>query len=181
MKRHALAALIVLLGACSTGSNGLSLEIRPEHIQSALAKQFPQEDCGAVLLCISAHSPQVLLVDGSDRLGLRVGLGVRAPALGASSPNSGTAIVSAKLRYDRSQAALYLDDVRVDDLQLKVLPKPVTDALKQLSPQLIGKRLQAKPVYVVKSDTVSEKLQRMSISDVRVSNGRLKVMIGLPQ
>lgn len=173
-------AALAWVSACSTQPDGFTLEISNKQLQTKLAERFPKEDCSVIVFCISVHSPQVLLVEGSERVGLRVGLATRSPVVGTTSPNSGTAALSAKLRYDKTQAALYLDDVRIDELQVGALPKLVTDAIKSLSPQLIGTTLQSQPIYQVKADSISEKLQRMAIGDVRVRDGKIKVVVKLP-
>ncbi len=175
-----LAVASLSLTACSSDSDGFTLDISNKQLQTKLAERFPREDCSAVIFCVAAHSPQVILVEGSQRIGLRMSLGTRSPALGKSAPDSGSATLSAKLRYDKSQAALYLDDVRIDDLQVAALPQLVVDTIKKLGPQLIGNSLQSQPIYQVKADTVSEKQQRMVIGDVRVKDGKIKVLVKLP-
>ncbi len=178
--RKLLAAVSLLtLGACTgSDSTGFNLELRPDRIQAKLNESFPKETCPTQLMCVAAHTPQLALVNGSNRIGMRIQLQARSPIVKSAPSEAGAAFVSAKLRYDRTQAALYLDDVKIDDLKLRGVPDAVSKLVAEMSPNLIGTAFSEKPIYQIPSDKLTERMQRLALKDVYVHDGKLRVSVG---
>jgi hypothetical protein len=173
------AASALPLSACNSDATGFNMEIPPARIQAKLNESFPKENCPNQLVCVMVHTPQLALVNGSSRIGLRVQLRARSPVLQSQAAEVGGAQVSAKLRYERTEAALYLDDVKVDQLQLRGVPDAVSKIVAELGPKLIDTSFTAKPIYSIPNDRLTERMQRLALKDVYVHEGKLRVSVGL--
>jgi hypothetical protein len=168
------------LVACSGDGDGFELEITPQKIQTELAKGFPRESCQSSVICVAAHSPQLVLVNGSPRIGLKVQLSSRSPLINSATAQIGSTALSAKLRYERTEAALYLDDVKIDDVQFKNVPDAVSALVRDLSQPLLRKSLTAKPIYTIPADKLSDRLQRMALHSVEIKGGKVVAVVRLP-
>ena len=80
-KRRILISLLVItvLGGCALflaqryGDN-LSIELTEQELQTRLAARFPIQNCALIIVCIDITSPQLKLIEGSDRIALAADL-----------------------------------------------------------------------------------------------------------
>ena len=101
-KRRILISLlaITVLGGCALflaqryGDN-LSIELTEQELQTRLAARFPIQNCALIIVCIDITSPQLKLIEGSDRIALAADL---SATLGQRR-YPGTLAFSGKVRY----------------------------------------------------------------------------------
>jgi hypothetical protein len=164
--------IVGLLCACGFTDGKFTLDLSARQIQEAIAPKFPTENCPLPLTCIKLQNPTVTLQDSSDRITL--GLDTTVTIL--QQPVTGTAVVSARPRYQASTGEIYLDDSQIEDLKLKGVPTNVTNLVAQYGSILAKQSLERSPIYNFKNNQ-TEKMARMSIADVKVVGGKLRVTI----
>ena len=160
------------LSACGFLDGKLTLDFSARQIQDAIAPKFPAENCPLPLACIKLQNPLVTLQDNSDRITLTLDTTVSI----LQQPVTGTAVVSAKPRYQPSTGEIFLDDSQIQDLKFPGVPANVTSLVTQYGSVLAKQSLERTPIYNFKNNQ-TEKMARMSISDVKVVGGKLRVSI----
>lgn len=168
-----LVALSAMLSSCGYGySDGkLTLDFSAAQIQNAIAPKFPQENCPTPVTCIKLQNPKVSLTENSDRITLAFDTSLTL----LQQPVTGTSIVSSKPRYQTSTGEIYLDDTKIQDLKLQGVSSNVTNSIMQYGSILAQAALQRTPIYSFKSGQ-AEKIAKMGIADVRVVDGKLRVI-----
>ena len=163
---------IGLLAACGYTDGKLTLDFSAQQIQEAIAPKFPAENCPTPLTCIKLQNPKITLANGYDRLTLSFDTAVSL----LGQPTTGTAVVSAKPRYQASTGEIFLDDSRIENLIFKGVPPQLTDAITQYGSVLAKQSLERTPIYGFKN-AQADKIARMGIADVRVVDGKLRVAL----
>jgi hypothetical protein len=164
--------LASLLSGCGFSDGKFTLDFSAKQIQDAIAPKFPAENCPLPLACIKLQNPVVTLQDNSDRITLAL---ITTVTL-LQQPVTGTAVVSAKPRYQSSTGEIFLDDSQIQDLKFPGVPANVTSLVTQYGSILAKQSLERTPIYNFKN-TQTEKMARMSIADVKVVGGKLRVSI----
>lgn len=166
-------AITALLGGCGYGySDGkLTLDFSAIQIQNAVAPKFPQENCPTPVTCIKLQNPKVSLAENSDRITMAFDTSITL----LQQPITGTSIVSSKPRYQTSTGEIYLDDTKIQDLKLQGVSSNVTNSIMQYGSILAQAALQRTPIYSFKSSQ-AEKIAKMGIADVKVIDGKLRVI-----
>ena len=160
------------LTACGFADGKFTLDLSARQIQDAIAPKFPAENCPLPLTCIKLQNPTVTLQDNSDRITLMLDTTVTI----LQQPVTGTAVLSAKPRYLASTGEIFLDDSQIQDLKLQGVPLNVTNLVTQYGSILAKQSLERTPIYNFKNNQ-TEKIARMSIVDVKVVGGKLRVSI----
>ena len=167
-----LVTLALLLTACGFADGKFTLDFSAKQIQDAIAPKFPAENCPLPLTCIKLLNPKVTLADGSDRLTLSFDTTVSL----LGQPTTGTAVVSAKPRYQATTGEIYLDDSKIENVALARVPTEVTNLVAQYGSALARQALERTPIYNFKN-AQTEKLAKMAIANVKVVDGKLRVSI----
>jgi hypothetical protein len=168
-----LVVIIAVLSGCGYGfSDGkLTLDFSSSQIQNSIAPKFPVENCPTLLTCLTLQNPKVSLADNSDR----ITLGFDSIVTLLQQPFTGTAVVSAKPRYQNTTGEIFLDDTRFENLQLNGVSANVTKNISQYGALIAQAALQNTPIYSFKNAQM-EKVAKMGIADVKVVNGKLRVV-----
>lgn len=161
-----------MLTACGFADGKLTLDFSAQQIQEAIAPKFPAENCPLPLTCIKLQNPKITLADGSDRLTMSFDTAVSL----LGQPATGTAVVSAKPRYQASTGEIFLHDSRIENLVFKDLPLNLLAAITQYGSVLAKQTLERTPIYNFKS-AQADKIAKMGIADVRVVAGKLRVSL----
>ena len=169
-----VATLLItgLLTACGYADGKLTLDFSAQQIQEAIAPKFPAENCPLPITCIKLQNPKVTLADGSDRLTMTFDTAVSL----LGQPTTGTAVVSAKPRYQASTGEIYLDDSRIENLVFQGVQAKVLDAITQYGSVVAKQSLERTPIYSFKN-AQADKIAKMGIADVRVVRGKLRVAL----
>jgi|688.fasta_scaffold427066_2 hypothetical protein len=167
-----LLFFVCLLPACGFSDGKFTLDFSAKQIQDAIAPKFPAENCRLPLACIKLQNPIVSLQENSDRITLTLDTTVSI----LQQPVTGTSVVSAKPRYQASTGEIFLDDSQIQDLKFPGVSSNVTNLVTQYGSILAKQSLERTPIYNFKN-TQTEKMARMSIADVKVVDGKLRVSI----
>ena len=81
----------------------------------------------------------------------------------------------------REDGKFYLDDIEIQTLQIAGVPPDLEAAVKVLGPGIIRTALQNYPIYTIKGSTGKEMLAWLSVGDVNVVNGKLRVIFQIPR
>lgn len=165
-------SIVSLLTACGYADGKLTLDFSAQQIQDAIAPKFPAENCPTPITCIKLQNPKITLADASDRITLSFDTAVSL----LGQPTTGTAVVSAKPRYQATTGEIYLDDSRIENLIFKGVPPKVTEAITQYGSVLAKQSLERTPIYSFKN-AQADKIAKMGIADVRVADGKLRVAL----
>ena len=160
------------VSGCGYTNGKLTLDFSAAQIQSAIAPKFPQENCPTPVTCIKLQNPKVSLAENSDRITMAFDTAITL----LQQPVTGTAVITAKPRYQSTTGEIFLDDTKIADLQLRGVSANVTQVATQYGSVLAQLALQRTPIYSFKSGQ-AEKLAKMGIADVRVVDGKLRVTL----
>jgi hypothetical protein len=164
-----MAAL--LLSGNSVALN-FNVELDQAMLQQTLSSAFPVQK-NESFVSLQLAEPQVILKEGSDRIGVKT---VATVSLPGGNRFAGSTMVDGKLRYAAKNNALFLDQARVRELDITGLPDMVRQDVIRIATVLVRAYLDRQPLYVFKADPSSALLKK-SISRVEVKNGKLVVEV----
>ncbi len=169
----AVAAWYLLSG------RGYSLELTAAQLQERVAQKFPIRECYLVVVCLDLQQPKVILTEGSDKLGVSARANINIA--GQDKVLESAVEFYGKLRYDAAATAFYFDDLEARQLQVTGVPEMYAARIAEFVPLMLRKRLAAQPVYTLRDSIQHEALVRMALQEVRVENGKLHLILGIPQ
>ena len=178
MTRRLVALSLALLAAVALATCGIvsrisdgHLDIEQAELQARIAPRFPTHHCKIVIVCLDLSNPVVVLTEGDDRIGLtadaKVVLGTRE--------RIGRVGFSGRPRYVPAEGQLFLDDLQITTLELAGFPAEYAEIVKRSGPGMINSELQSRPVYTIDASTAKGALTKLSVRDVKVVNGKLRV------
>ena len=176
MRRRRLLTLpLLLLVASSCKSRPLEVEIDRAELQARVAKNFPltlQHLIGELTLT----DPNVLLTEGSDRLGVDMNAELR---VGLLPPAKAALTVSGRPRYDSASKAFFLDEPKLDRLEITGLAPEQSASLKAAVETVAVPALERIPVYELAERDLKESAAARVLSAVSVKNGKLVAELSL--
>ena len=147
------------------------LDIEQAELQARIAPRFPTHHCKLLIACLDLSNPVVVLTDGDDRIGFtadaKVVLGTRE--------RTGRVGFSGLPRYVPDEGKLYLDDLQITTLELAGLPEPYAEIVKARGAAAARQALQSQPVYTLDASTAKGAMARLTVRDVKVVHGKLRV------
>jgi hypothetical protein len=173
LPRRALCLSLVL--AALGCKNTVTLVVERDEIQKRVAARFPVQRAtpfGTVVF----ENPNVILREGSDRIGVELDVKVQVPLLPAAS---GKVAVSGTPLYRREEKAFYLHDAKLERLEVAGLPQDQLDRLRAPVEAVAAGALYYFPVYQLEQRDWKEVGAEHALKDVSVQNGKLKVTLGL--
>lgn len=164
--------MVALLFSGSSAALSYQVEMDQAMLQQAMSSAFPvQRDENFV--SVQLAKPQVILTEGSDRIGVKA---VATVSLPGGSRFAGSVMVDGKPRYVAKDSALYLDQARVRELNSPGLPDLVRQEVLRIANVLVRSYFDREPLYVFKGDQASSLIGKQ-ISRVEVKNGKLIVEV----
>lgn len=182
--RTLLIAISLLIVALAAGwwfvaSRSMQIRISEEEILAALAPRFPLSQTHFLVLQLELDSPRLRLQEDSDRIAmgvdarLAVNVGRRREPIGASID------LETGLRYVASEAAFYLDQPLITELDVSGVPEKWSERAQEVLSAAAGVAVTHTPIYRLKSDDARQAAARMVLRDVRVEGNELVVTLGL--
>jgi hypothetical protein len=126
---------------------------------------------------VTVPAAQVVLAEGTDRIGLRA---TATLALPAGRPLSGTVQLDGRIRYVPERGELWLDEARVVDLAIGGLPGALRPTVEEDVGGLARGYLDRTPVYRLKQGNLKHSLARLVLRAAVVRNGKLVLTLGPP-
>ena len=154
----------------------LTVVIERAEVQERVEAKFPAQ-MEKYLVHVVLDDPQVLLANGSDRLGLVVRARIKAPFL---KEQTGRVGATGKLLYVPEQKAFYLAEPAIERVEVPGLsPEQLAKARGPIE-AVARATLDHFPVYELSSRNLKELTARHVLHSVRVRNGQLHAELGLP-
>lgn len=164
------ALIAALLFSGSSVALSFTVELDQATLQQGLAAAFPvQRD--ETFVSVRLAQPQVILQEGSERIGLKTLITVSLPG---ANPVTGDTTVDGKLRYSAKDNALYLDQARVSELTIAGMPEMARQETLRIASLLLRSFLDQQPLYVFRDDQSSALINKR-LTRVEVHNGKLLV------
>lgn len=128
------------------------------------------------LFDLTLSDPVVELKALEQRLQIRTAVLVSTTLGGAIR---GEVTVDGKLRYKNSNHSFYIDEPKIQDLQVDGMPEDLQAQLKLLAQDLLLHSLTDKPIYRLKDDNVQEALARMMLKSIRIEEDSVLASLSL--
>lgn len=174
-----LAAGAWLLAACAEGitplSDGFAMDLTAKNLDERLAPRFPVKKCQGSVICLTLSEPQVVLAEGSNRLGLSA---VAVVEVGGT-PLAGRISLSGLPQFEAATTALMLKDVRIDSLGVAGVPSFLTGSLQNLAQPFVKQELERSPLYSFAGDSRQDQMARKLLKEVSVVGGKLRLRFGV--
>ncbi|MBI5478271.1 MAG: DUF1439 domain-containing protein [Deltaproteobacteria bacterium] len=170
-----LAAGLGVLDGCARDPT-VTITLTAAELQEQLNRKLPLKRAGR-LVTVTVQSAQVVLVEGSDRVGVRAAAELALPMGRALS---GTVRFDGKIRYVPDPGEFWFDDARVVDLEIGSLPGALRPTVEELVGVMGRNYLARTPVYRLKPGQVKHSLARLLLRSAVVRDGKLVLTLGLP-
>jgi hypothetical protein len=154
----------------------VTLRLNRSQIQQAMAANFPIEKKDA-LYSLSLRDPNVLLTDGSDRIGLRLKASVR---LLGSAERTGIVAMDGAMRYEPATRQFFLSEAAVKELRFEGVSAEITDRLRSVLAPVLQSRLVVIPLYKLNEQDQKQAALGMVLKSVTVKGGAVEAKLGLP-
>lgn len=175
----ALAVFVFLpaIPGCRLYDRGIIIEITQQQIQERLAQKFPISRTYLVGLNLTLSDPEVVLEEGSDRIGFKVSAATNIKVDGESI--GGRINLSSGVGYRRDEGALALLDPGVEEVALSRLPREYEDEVVAAADLAVGHYLEGYTVYKLDRKDLKQRLAKLVLQEVAVRNGALRVKLGV--
>jgi len=180
MKRGIVIALILVLAAVAGAflymRHGHLYEISEDELQQHVQTQFPIEKC-VLVFCLELSEPFVRLNDGQTRI--EFGSNALMEIAFSNEEYDGAARFSGELAYDSEKISFFLEDSRLESLEVSGVSEKHKDNLDQLASMLVSEYLRANPIYSFKDTTFELIAPWLELKEVTMNEGLLRVRVGL--
>jgi hypothetical protein len=170
----ALALIALLAFACE--SREVIVTMTRDELQSRLASRFPIEK-SAIVIDLLVKEPKLRLEDGSNRIGVEM---VAEVSVLSKPSATGLIVASGVPRYDSDKKAFFLDQLKIESLELTGI-KPEHEAkARALAEGLAHHALTRYPIYELKPRNLKEVGASFVLRSVLIRDGKLQATLALP-
>ena len=172
-------SLLVLAIACSIAAGcGVSytVTLTATDIQQSLHRKLPISKT-KLLVTAKVRTLDVEFTEGDNRILLRPEVDL---SIVGQSALRGRAVVAGQIRYAPETGEFFFDNPRVTDLTIDGLPESLRATAEEVIARCAESYLASAPVYRLKQTDFKQSLAKMVLKSVRVGNGRLEIVIGIP-
>ena len=147
----------------------MRFSIKQVKIQRLIDKQFPIT-IKWLFVNITLTDPKIVLVDGSQRLGIKI----KAKLTFTATWNFSRDIyIDGEIEYQKHVGELFLINIEVNFLVQYKIAKIVTWPIKKMSVKFINNFMQQTPIYHFNQDDFMHKLAKSRIKDLKIENRSL--------
>lgn len=175
-----VVALVILLAVVVAGvlvlRHGYVYEVSEADIQDRVESQFPVERC-VLVFCIELDAPFVKLTDGQTRI--QFGSTALMEIAFSKEQYDGDAGFSGELSYNPDERAFYLQDSRLEYLEVDGVSEKHKENLNELATLLVSEYLRTNPIYSFKNTALEMLAPWLELKEVKVRDGILSVRLGL--
>lgn len=153
---------------------GATLRISASEIQTVLATAFPVEETSLLVNKVVLSDPRVRIDAGSDRIAVTCTAEYR---LFNAAPIQGKACISGRVVYEAAEGEFFFRSARVEELVLAGASPRAMSVAGDLVGVIARSILEGRSVYRFDMNDPAQRLARSALSDVRVRNGYLEVVL----
>jgi len=172
--RLSCLVLACFLAAGCTAS--YTIRFTAAEIQQSLNRKLPISK-SKFLVRATLQSLEVALMEGPDRILLRPQLEV---SIAGQSALTGRALVEGQIRYAPGSGEFFFDASKVVEVNVGGIPESMRQHAEDLIAMCAEAYLTITPVYRLKQTEFKQSLARMFLKSVKVRDGQLQVVIGIP-
>jgi hypothetical protein len=178
--RKTLVVLVIVAAVAAAGffylRRGYVYEISQADIQSRIESQFPMEKC-VLVFCIELDKPFVKLTDNQTRI--EFGSNALMEVAFSKEQYDGNAGFSGELSYVRGESAFYLQDSKLEYLEVNGVSEEHKKNLDQLAALLVSEYLRANPIYSFRDTALELVAPWLELKEIQVREGVLRLRLGL--
>lgn len=178
--KKALVVLLIVAAAAVAGvfylRHGYVYEISQADIQSRIEPQFPVEKC-VLVFCIELDKPFVKLRD--DRARIEFGSEALMEVAFSKDQYDGNAGFSGELKYISEESAFFLQDSKLEYLEVNGVSEEHKKDLDQLAALLVSEYLRANPIFSFKGTALELFAPWLELKEVNVRDEILSIRLGL--
>lgn len=176
-----LAVLLLLVAALAIPGffylrHGYVYEISQSDIQERIESQFPVDRC-VLVFCIELDKPFVLLKDNQTRI--EFGSDAVMEVAFSSEKYDGNAGFSGRLSYIRDKSAFYLQDSRLEYLEVNGVSEEHKKNLNELAALLVSEYLRSNPIYSFRDTALELVAPWLELKEIDIRDGMLRLRLGL--
>jgi hypothetical protein len=172
----AVAFLLFLSAACNLSREGIVVRMEPEEIQKRLEAGFPIEKTYLMVLKLTLKDPEIIPAGEPDRIGLRLKAAINVSVGG--EPIAGTAAVSSGMRYDRDRRAFFLEDPRLEEMDIPALPGEYRREVRAAAEIAVIRLLTDYEVYALDQSDRAQAMAGMMLKKVEIRGGGVEATFG---
>lgn len=179
MKKFAMVLLLVAALAIPGFfylRHGYVYEISQKDIQERIESQFPVDRC-VLVFCIELDKPFVRLKDNQTRI--EFGSNALMEVAFSSEKYDGNAGFSGRLRYIRDESAFYLQDSRLEYLEVNGVSEEHKKNLNELAALLVSEYLRSNPIYSFRDTALELVAPWLELKEIDIRDGMLRIRLGL--
>ncbi|MDH5444738.1 MAG: DUF1439 domain-containing protein [Gammaproteobacteria bacterium] len=176
MKSKLRYLLICGLALCSTKqATAWTISLTEDQLQARINKRIPIEK-QKLIFTVRVSSLDVVLKEGSDRIGFIAGLEILTPR---HSSGKGIAELDGQLEYNKKNGQFYLLQPVVRKVSFKNVPDKYHSLLKKVLQKMLQRRLANTPVYQLDQSRTPHKIAKSLLKSVKVIDLKLVLEMGL--
>jgi hypothetical protein len=156
--------------------HGYVYEISQADIQGRIETHFPVERC-VLVFCIELSEPFVRLSDTQTRI--EFGSDALMEVAFSKNKYDGNAGFSGELRYLAKEGAFYLQDSRLEYLEMNGVSEEHRKNLNELAAMLVSEYLRANPIYSLRNTVFGPVAPWLELKEVDIRGGVLRLRLGL--
>lgn len=153
-------------------------EISQAEIQNRVESQFPVEKC-VLVFCIELDKPVVQLNAGHNRV--EFGSNAMMEVAFSNEQYDGSLGFSGALAYKPEQRGFFLDDSRLEHLEVNGISEKHRDNVNELAALLVREYLRANPIYTFQGTPLESVAPWLELKEVTMPNGSLRMRVGLAE
>ncbi len=150
-------------------------EVGADEMTRQAADHFPVRRCLLEVACVTLSEPKVRLLDGDPRIHLTTTV---RPELGGERLDSGEVDLAGTPYYAPDRGAFFLKGARITESRFPGLNPQQARTVSELASSLLAGALRKEPIYKLDEGDARQALARLVLRDVRVSKGRLLLVVG---
>lgn len=169
--------LIVFFVSCLLSSIAMAfsytLEITEQELQEKVSAMMPLEK-KKFFVTVILSEPKVELLKETNEISIFSNLEALAPG---GLKGSGRAKITGSLSYDANEGAFYLNNPKIESIEIDKMPEKYSPKIKQLTQTAVSKAMSVYSVYKLKDDNLKHKLAKATLESISVDGGKLLVVL----
>lgn len=177
--RNIFIPLIIIAVILAPGCATYDIKITNDEIQRKLASRFPITRNYLFIFDITYENPQVILLEGSDKVSVSLDAILDMRVKSESKPLSGSAGVLCGIDFRPDTGQLFLTDCDITKLQIAGIPDEFLEKVNEVTNLAAKELLDKYPVYTLKPREVKTTIAKLVVKNVVIRDGVFIVTVGI--
>jgi len=172
-----IVVALIVLSAGYFLTRDYTVEIRQDQLQKVLDNQFPISDTYLKVFTLTLADPKLELRRNTDRVFFSIRAQTNIPV--DDEDLHGDATVSGRIRYAPEEGAFYLAEIRVERLHLSHKEESYGATMRLALSVILNQLFKDNPVYMLDLSDRAQSLAKRAIKEIAVSDGKVRITVGL--